>query len=98
MTHVLLARGAVCAGTDVVADVVMVAGAVGAMDAEDVVGYTTGDTVCLSIGIGSIVGVSIKRSVSAKVPKIPKWCWYPQYFLSNLLNLSICLALILLCL
>ena len=32
MTHLLLVRGVVCAGTNVVADVVVVAGAVGAED------------------------------------------------------------------
>ena len=31
MTHLLLVQGAVCAGTDVLADVVMVVGAVGAI-------------------------------------------------------------------
>ena len=72
MTHLLVLRGSVYAGTNVVVDVVVVVCAMGAEGAvgTGTSGYTIGAVVCLSTGIGSIAGVSTERSVSAKSAKI----------------------------
>ena len=61
MTHLFLVKGAVCAETDMVEDVVVVVGAVDAMGA---VVEVVAPLVTLYVGIIGIVGVSTGKYVS----------------------------------
>ena len=77
------------------ADVVVVVGAISAVGAEAVVVTL----FLLALVLVVLWGCPSKDVCLSKVPKMPKLWWYPShFFLSKLSNLLICLALILLCL